>query len=109
MTFLFNFGGPDPAETPSVPAPSTPSIPQAPAKELPLEALSLSQTVIGELVPATNPPLYKRHVSDVKFEVASTDDTDEGEENVIAHAIVAGTDLIKGVYEGAELPDTRSV
>ncbi|KAJ3045432.1 Exocyst complex component 5 [Rhizophlyctis rosea] len=72
----------------------------APAKLLTLDTASSEPlAVIAELVPSTAVSLYKRHVSDVKFEVASADE-DGADNTALAHAIVAKSDLISGVYEG---------
>ncbi|KAJ3288186.1 Histidine protein methyltransferase 1 [Borealophlyctis nickersoniae] len=112
MTFLFNFGSPDSGaeqrnshvynETQAVE-----DVPAAPAKLFTLnhQLRTKCLAVVAELVRcAARTPLYKRHVSDIKFEIASTDEMDDGKDggnnNTLARAIVAQTDLVRGVYEG---------
>ncbi|TPX63388.1 hypothetical protein SpCBS45565_g06659 [Spizellomyces sp. 'palustris'] len=42
--------------------------------------------------------LLKRNIADIKFEIAETDDLEDG--NLLANVVVSQTDLIPGVYEG---------
>ena len=55
--------------------------------------------VIGETIaiPNSNVKMFKRNVSDIKFEIASNEE--EGD-NMIATAVLQQTDIIPGVYEG---------
>ncbi|ORX87305.1 hypothetical protein BCR32DRAFT_228154 [Anaeromyces robustus] len=55
--------------------------------------------IIGETIsiPNSNVKMFKRNVSDIKFEIASNE---EDGDNMIATAVLQQTDIIPGVYEG---------
>ncbi|KAJ3091474.1 hypothetical protein HK102_000420, partial [Quaeritorhiza haematococci] len=82
----------------------SPQVARASAKKLEPD-MNQVQTVIVESVPCSpSCVLLKRNVADVKFEIASADDMEDGgnadvDTKRLADAIVANTDLISGVYE----------
>ncbi|RKO90084.1 hypothetical protein BDK51DRAFT_35156, partial [Blyttiomyces helicus] len=82
------------------PPPPPPPPPRAPAVLLTPDPTRTLPVVAELAATSVSPPLVKRNVSDVKFELASVDEMDGAEPTTLAQAIFDQTDLIEGVYEG---------
>ncbi len=107
MPFLFNFQQEEAVE--SVKLESTKEEHAAPATRINLcDAFSNDGLlpVIGESVTVSNTlTLYKRHMSDIKFQIAASQDTEQQKVSVndgldFSKVMEQNSDLVKGVYEG---------
>jgi len=96
MSFRFNFTVNNEEENNSVVEDSKKYIQGA---ELVLSNDLKTLQVIGETIaiPNSQVKMFKRNVSDIKFEIASNEE--EGD-NMLATAVLQQTDIIPGVYEG---------
>ncbi|ORY76825.1 hypothetical protein LY90DRAFT_501696 [Neocallimastix californiae] len=98
MSFRFNFTVNNEEENSSVVEDSKKYIQ---GSELVINNGEVTKTlqVIGETIaiPNSSVKMFKRNVSDIKFEIASNE---EDGDNMIATAVLQQTDIIPGVYEG---------
>ncbi|XJO73934.1 hypothetical protein BDV3_004833 [Batrachochytrium dendrobatidis] len=101
MSFQFDFGDVSAGQKPSAALHESKPRNALSAKLLTIQSTAQPEHVFGELVqcsPSTT--LFRRSVSDVKFQIASTETLTGEASNELVESIEQQSDLISGVYEG---------